>query len=225
MQYVPRYNPSPALCELGTINSLYARARSRAHWGQLRSALTRRSDRLLNLAEIDAIGPLGSCHYDGMQTVPICHIQGSHGRAYDFDADFNPLRDHNKGRWLSVAGARQRGKPLPPVDLVQVGGIYFVQDGHHRISVARALGQQAIEAKVTVWKVTGALPWETPKRAPSHRRTVQPTGAERVLGWLRRGGARFVERTAPRVRQLAVTVRTALRGSLVLRPSFPLRSR
>jgi hypothetical protein len=30
------------------------------------------------------------------------------------------------------------------VELIQVGEAYFVRDGHHRISVATALGQQQI---------------------------------------------------------------------------------
>jgi hypothetical protein len=64
-------------------------------------------------------------------------------------------------RWLSVAAARDQGKGLPPVVLVQVGDVYFVRDGHHRIAVARALGQLDIEAQVTVWHVSGPLPWET----------------------------------------------------------------
>ena len=38
--------------------------------------------------------------------------------------------------------------------------VYFVRDGHHRISVARARGQRAIDAVVTVWDVAGPLPWE-----------------------------------------------------------------
>lgn len=59
-----------------------------------------------------------------------------------------------------MAVARQQGKALPPVRLVQVGDLYFVRDGHHRISVARALGQQDIKARVTIWQVEGPLPWE-----------------------------------------------------------------
>jgi len=54
------------------------------------------------------------------------------------------------------------GTPLPPVELVQVGDVYFVRDGHHRISVARTVGQRDIEAEVTVWHVDGPLPWEEP---------------------------------------------------------------
>jgi hypothetical protein len=91
--------------------------------------------------------------------VPICQIRGTESRAGDFDCNFNPLRDHNQGRWQHIAGARQLGKALSPVDLVQVGDLYFVRDGHHRISVAQALGQQDIEAKVIVWQVSGPLPW------------------------------------------------------------------
>ena len=38
---------------------------------------------------------------------------------------------------------------MPPVELLKVGDIYFVRDGHHRVSVARALGRADIDAYVT----------------------------------------------------------------------------
>ena len=97
------------------------------------------------------------------------------GRSDDFDRDFNPLQDHNKERWLNIAAARRRGKALPPVELVQVEDIYFVLDGHHRISVAQAMGQQDIEAMVMVWRVTGPLPF------PFHRATWG--GMKNVFLW------------------------------------------
>lgn len=81
-------------------------------------------------------------------TVPLSQIKGSLGRSSDFDADFNPLKEHNRERWISVASAVMRQIPLPPVELVQVGEIYFVQDGHHRISVAHSLHQDGIEARI-----------------------------------------------------------------------------
>ena len=62
---------------------------------------------------------------------------------------------------MSVAGAQIQGVPLPTVDLIQVGDRYFVRDGHHRISVARTLGRHFIEAEVTVYQMSGPLPWET----------------------------------------------------------------
>ena len=157
-------------------DTLYSRARARGQWGQVWSTLTGRSRHLLSLGEIEATCTVHVYGYAGVRTVPISQIHGSEGRSNDFDRDFNPLQNHNKRRWLSIAAARRRGKALPPVKLVQVGDVYFVCDGHHRISVARALGQQDIEAKVMVWQVTGSLPWE--RSAAAHNLTSQ----ERRLG-------------------------------------------
>jgi hypothetical protein len=94
--------------------------------------------------------------------VPLSQIRGSasSARCYDFDADFRPLKHHSESRWQRIAAARQQGRKLPPVALVQVGNTYFVEDGHHRISVARAYKEQAIEAEVIVWRIAGPLPWE-----------------------------------------------------------------
>jgi hypothetical protein len=129
--------------------------------------LTGRSRRLLKLATVKETCSVTARHYAGMETVPLISIRGSEGRPGDFDCDFNPLKDHNAHRWVSIAAARHLGALMPPVDLIQVGDIYFVRDGHHRISVARALGQQEIEAEVTVWQADGPLPWEPSRDAPS----------------------------------------------------------
>ena len=83
--------------------------------------------------------------------VALADIVGSQGRSADLDREFRPLRPHQRDRWLNIYAARVTGRSLPPVDLIQVGRQYFVRDGHHRISVARALGQEAIDALVTVW--------------------------------------------------------------------------
>lgn len=56
---------------------------------------------------------------------------------------------------------------MPGVELIQVRDLYFVWDGHHRISAAKAMGQESIEAEVTVREVLGPLPWE--KTAESNR--------------------------------------------------------
>ncbi len=140
---------------------LYHRARDRGRRGQFWSRLTGRPRCLLDLANVEANCRVQARCDAGVRTVSIDRIRGSESRTRDFDRDFRPLRDHNRERWLGIAAARQQGKALPPVALIQVGGIYFVLDGHHRISVAQALGQQAIEAKVVEWQVEGSLPWET----------------------------------------------------------------
>ena len=87
-----------------------------------------------------------------LQRVPLSQIKGTcSGRLHDFDAYLRPRRQHNKARWLSVAKAFYMHKPLPPVELVKVDDIYFVLDGHHRLSVAGSMGLEAIEAHVTEW--------------------------------------------------------------------------
>jgi hypothetical protein len=121
--------------------------------GKLWLTLTRQSSYLLNLAEIAASETAGNRYSAGRQEVPIRQIQGSQGRCHDFDRNFYPLEEHLKSRWLRVAMAWQLGIALPPVELIQLGEIYFVRDGHHRISVARALGQTEIEAEVRVWDI------------------------------------------------------------------------
>ena len=132
---------------------LYRCARARDRHGRFWSKLAGGSRCLLDLKCIEPDDKVRTCCDAGRRTVPIAQIGGSEGRAGDFDRDFNPLQDYTRERWLGIAGARERGKALPPVSLVQVGDIYFVKDGHHRISVARALGQKAIEARVVMWQM------------------------------------------------------------------------
>lgn len=126
-------------------------ARLHAEAGRLQSALTRRPRQLLELPAARSSGAMGGGRYAGLKTVSIARIRGSEGRSSDFDREFYPLRPHDAGRWMSVAAAREDGVALPPVQLIQVGDAYYVRDGHHRISVARAMGQLEIEAEVTVW--------------------------------------------------------------------------
>lgn len=106
--------------------------------------------RLLTFNDLFDDKPVSNGHYLGLHTVPLTQIKGSEGRSRDFDVNFRPLYAHQQEQWVNVATAWLAGQPLPPVQLLQVGNIYLVRDGHHRISVARSLGQQEIEAEVTV---------------------------------------------------------------------------
>lgn len=67
----------------------------------------------------------------------------------EFDDQFHPTREEGRTRWLGVAIARLSGRDLPAVCLIELDGFYYVRDGHHRISVAQALGQQYIDAEIT----------------------------------------------------------------------------
>jgi hypothetical protein len=139
---------------------LYRSACTRGWISRLWGSLTGRTSRLLDLKDVRCGCAVRGSHYAGTRAVPIDRIRGSEGRCEDFDGCFRPLRAHNRGRWMGIASLQLEGTTLPPVELVQVGDVYFVRDGHHRISVARALGQTDVDAEVTVLEVQGPLPWE-----------------------------------------------------------------
>jgi hypothetical protein len=122
-------------------------ARFQGRIASLLGSLFGRSSQLLDLGAVHS-RPAGSSSYAGTRPVRISQIRGSEGRCQDFDREFNPRSEKNLNRWLSVAQAKLDGSVLPPVALIQVGDIYFVRDGHHRISVAHALGEEYIDAEI-----------------------------------------------------------------------------
>lgn len=85
----------------------------------------------------------------GIRVVPLDRIVGSVDRGRDFDRRFRPTSGRSRSRWEQIAAAARRGESFPPIDLVEVGQLYFVRDGHHRVSVARALARTDIDAYVT----------------------------------------------------------------------------
>ncbi len=79
-------------------------------------------------------------------------IRGTQGRGEDFDCDFHPRHRRFKQRWISVCmGMMQRLNTMPPIETVRIDQTYYVIDGHHRVSVARALGYIFIDGNVHVW--------------------------------------------------------------------------
>lgn len=94
-----------------------------------------------------------SRRYLGLCSIQMDQIRGSEGRSRDFDRNFNPVQERSRARWIRIAAARLCGQAMPPVELIQVGASYFVCDGHHRISVARAFGEKYMDAIVTQLEV------------------------------------------------------------------------
>lgn len=178
-------NRSPTIRDSQRTNALYNAALLRGRRGMIWSGLTGCSRALLSLDEVFDGCTVHARSSGGTRTVDIAQICGSENRVGDFDCDFNPLQDHTRDRWLSIASARQRGRYLPPVALIQVGDRYFVRDGHHRISVARALGQQAIEACVEVWQV------DRPVSGSDRLRRRPAAAGRRHAGSIRRIGDRL----------------------------------
>jgi len=125
----------------------YEQGRSRAFWRKIRSMVGRECNDLLPSELI--LKNLSNQTYRnlGLQRVPMEKIVGS-GRYHDFDLAFSARRGERDARWQSIASARRQGIKLPPPLLYQVGDAYIVEDGNHRISVARAAGQESIEANV-----------------------------------------------------------------------------
>ena len=94
----------------------------------------------------------------GRRTVETSRIVGSAGKNEWFDEDFMPLRDASRDRWKRIATSFRLGLELPPISLYQLGGVYFVQDGHHRVSVARFHGVEWMDAEVTeFWSPKGRV--------------------------------------------------------------------
>ena len=86
--------------------------------------------------------------YVGLQTVALDSILGTVDRAKGFDREFRPTTARVRARWERIANAMRRGEPMPPISLFRIGEVYFVRDGHHRVSVARALGRTDIDAYI-----------------------------------------------------------------------------
>jgi hypothetical protein len=84
----------------------------------------------------------------GRKVVPVERIVGSVGRFRDFDQTFLPAKASVEEKWKRIDRAFHRGEELPPVVLYKVGEAYFVEDGNHRVSVARYQGVDWIEAEV-----------------------------------------------------------------------------
>ena len=130
----------------------FLRARRRAALGAMVARLRGEPDDVrLILPYEEVVAALGyiSEHSAGSAVVPLDAIVGTVDRGRDFDRSFRPTTGRVRSRWEHIATAMRRGEAMPPVDLVRIGQIYFVRDGHHRVSVARALGRNDIDARVT----------------------------------------------------------------------------
>jgi len=118
--------------------------------------LTKRRKTLLPFAPIHSqlLYPRGNDQ--GVQEIPVLQIVGSLARTSDFDRDFRPLQKNQRDRWTNVCVLYPQGG-WDPISVHEIGGLYFVEDGHHRTSVARNLGFETIKAAVTAYPVSISL--------------------------------------------------------------------
>jgi len=126
----------------------FQKARFKAFMNRVWGTLSRQRATLLSYDDIKEKLHIGGPIYRGIKTVRVDQIAGSLNRYHEFDRVFLPASDTLAERWQRVNRAFYQEISLPPVVLYKVGQVYFVVDGHHRVSVAREQGQIEIEAEV-----------------------------------------------------------------------------
>ena len=170
----------------------FSRARRRRALARLSARLRREPDdvnHILPFEEVvEALGRKGERSL-GLQVIELDSIVGTVDRGREFDRSFRPTSGRVRPRWERIAAAQRRGQAMPPIDVYRIGDVHFVKDGHHRVSVARALGHDKIDAYVTeVITEVGAereiklsdLPLKSHERLFRERVPLPPGARERI---------------------------------------------
>ncbi len=161
----------------------FTQARWRSFLNDIGAFLSRRPNELLSFDAVRFALPIYGQSYRGVREVPVEKIVGTTSNRYvDFDRAFLPAQTHTKSRWKAIDEMRLRDRSLPPIQLYQVGDVYFVRDGHHRVSVARQTGQKYIDAEV--------IEMQTREPLTKNIKRLDPTGLQ-ALGEY----ASFLEKT------------------------------
>jgi hypothetical protein len=130
----------------------FLRVRRRQALARLVQRLRRAPDDVNVILPLDevlaALGRRGERRL-GLQTIRLDSIVGTVDSTRDFDRKFRPTSGRVRERWERLALAQRRGEAIPPIDVYRVGDLHFVEDGHHRVSIALASGAKTIEAYVT----------------------------------------------------------------------------
>jgi hypothetical protein len=184
--------PAPTGLAKADAGDDFLRARRREAFARLGRRLQggRDLDVILPFDEVvAALGRIGERDL-GLRVIELDAIAGTVGRQHpSFDRAFRPTTSAVRIRWERIALAMREGRSLPPISTYQVGDVHFVRDGHHRVSVARALGRETIESRVVeVQTRVGAstrltiadLPRKSHERLFRERVPLAPAQAARV---------------------------------------------
>ena len=130
----------------------FSRARRRRALARLSARLRREPDDVNHILPFEevarALGRTGERRL-GLELISLDSIVGTIDRSQEFDRAFRPTSPRVRDRWQRINLAQRKGQTMPPIDVYRIGEVHFVKDGHHRVSVARALGYNDIEAYVT----------------------------------------------------------------------------
>lgn len=140
----PRYWSEPA-------ERAFARARRMAFRESLIARLRRRPSTLVSFeTATDGLGLMPES-VESSQTVPLARIVGSVGKESLFTRSFLPKSEGLLPRWKKVFALAHGFRGYEPVELYEVGGLFYVVDGHFRVSVTRAMDEDTIQARVRRW--------------------------------------------------------------------------
>ena len=135
----------------------FRRARRQASLEHVFSFLKGRSNELLSYEDVRKKLKVTGMSAGKLEEIPLNAIVGSVGRYKDFTRNFLPRSDSDQRRWAKVKSIATGMEGLPPIEVYQIGEVYFVLDGNHRVSVARQLGAKYIEAYVIKVRTTVPL--------------------------------------------------------------------
>ena len=139
----------------------YQRARRKAMIQEITARFTGSPVGLLSFDEIRKITSALPASISELKDIPLNSIVGSVSRYEDFTRSFYPRRTVNPRRWLKVEDLSFKTRGFPPIDVYQIGEVYFVIDGNHRVSVARQMGMTYIQANVVEVKTRVPVTRET----------------------------------------------------------------
>jgi hypothetical protein len=166
------------LYQTARANHEYEETQKNAVWRDIFHRLLGRSNTLLAYDEVYQHRQCKGQHDIGTQTIPVENIRGSISRWQDYDRDFRPRKNMNAHRWQAIYKALQNDVALPAIAVYKIDDVFFVEDGHHRVSVAKAIGQLYIDAH-TIEVTSGFI--ETPvieaAQAPCQPLPTAPEGA------------------------------------------------
>lgn len=130
----------------------FSRARRRLLLSRLANRLRGEPDDVTMILPYEEV--IAALGYAGERRLGVCSIEldsivGTLDRSKDFDRSFRPTSRRVRPRWERLAAAERRGESFPPISVIRIGSLHFVEDGHHRVSVARARRRTHIDAHVT----------------------------------------------------------------------------
>lgn len=137
---------------LADVENDFLRARRRQAAARLANWIRHRPESASRLLQLQEVAGMLGTHSErplGLQTIPLATILGTLDPRDDFDQRFRPTSNRIRSRWEQLALAERRGAAIPPIRVYRVNGLHFVEDGHHRVSIAAATHQKTIDAYVT----------------------------------------------------------------------------